>query len=237
MITVRKSADRGYFDHGWLKTYHTFSFGDYFDPNHHEFNALRVINEDWVSPSIGFPKHPHKDMEILTYILSGSLKHQDSMGNSSVIEAGEFQRMTAGTGILHSEMNPSPDTTVHLLQIWIKPNEKNLEPSYEQRSYDPALYQNRFHLVASGRNDSKQVFIHQDVAVSVGKFDSLFEHTQTLDSERSYWLHLIEGKTEVNGTELNTGDAIAIEKESALALTAKAASHVILFDLKTLPKR
>jgi redox-sensitive bicupin YhaK (pirin superfamily) len=197
MITVRKSHERGHANHGWLDTYHTFSFSTYQDPAHMRFRSLRVMNEDRVAPGQGFGRHPHQDMEIVTYVLDGQLEHQDSMGNGSVLEAGEFQRMSAGTGVEHSEFNPSPDKPVHLYQIWLYPSERGLAPSYEERKFDAAEKQDRLRLVASpdGREDS--LTIHQDANVYLGNLSVGAKVSHSLEPGRHAWLQILRGKVRV----------------------------------------
>jgi len=231
MITVRKSRDRGHFDHGWLETYHTFSFADYYDPNHMAFRTLRVINEDTVKPGEGFPTHSHRDMEIITFILEGALEHKDSMSNTSVIRPGEIQRMTAGSGVTHSEFNPSKKELVHLLQIWIFPSQKGLEPSYEQQVIEPQKKTNRLALIASpdGRNGS--VTVHQDAlvyAASLGKDKSL---TYKPDSGRGAWIQVAKGGLLMNNQKLSAGDGAAIENEASLQISSPGNSEFLLFDL------
>ncbi|MBI4372469.1 MAG: pirin family protein [Candidatus Omnitrophica bacterium] len=232
MITIRKSRDRGHFDHGWLETYHTFSFADYNDPNHTRFRALRVINEDYVKPGEGFPMHSHRDMEIITFILEGALEHKDSMGNTSVIKPGEIQRMTAGTGVTHSEFNPSKKEAVHLLQIWIFPDQKGLEPSYEQQTIEPKKKMNQWALIASPDSKNGSVKVHQDALVyasSLGKDKSL-EYKPA--SGRGIWIQAARGKLLLNDQELSAGDGASITDEKLVKLNATRESEFLLFDLK-----
>lgn len=231
MIRIRRADERGHFDHGWLDTYHTFSFGDYHDPEHTSFRALRVMNEDYVHPGRGFGMHPHRDMEIITYVLEGSLQHRDSMGNGSSIVPGEFQRMSAGTGIMHSEANPSKDESVHLYQIWLFPSEKGIEPSYEQRKFDQTEKQNRLRLVASrdGRDDS--LTIHQDADIYLANLDEGSDVRHAIEPGRHAWLQVLRGSVSVDGSTLSAGDGAAVSDERELALTASANSEVMLFDL------
>lgn len=230
MITVRKSEERGQADHGWLKTYHSFSFASYFDPMHMKFRALRVINEDWIKGGEGFGTHPHENMEIVTYIISGELEHKDSMGNGSVIRSGELQRMTAGTGITHSEFNPS-DTDTHLLQIWISPERSGLEPSYEQRDFTELKKPNALTLLASQTGKEDSLTVHQDLALYCG----LLEQGQTLhysiEPDRHVWVQIVKGSIDINGTALHAGDGCAISDEKELAITAGRSSEFLLFDL------
>lgn len=230
MIQVRKAQDRGHAQHGWLDSWHTFSFADYHDPKHVSFSALRVINEDRVSPGQGFPTHPHRDMEIITYVLDGALEHKDSLGTGSVIRPGDVQRMSAGTGIRHSEFNHSQIEPVHFLQIWILPNRQSVKPSYEQKRIVPAELNGQLRLVASpdGHNDS--VTIHQDARVYAGHLNAT-EVTYALDPGRRAWLQVARGAVKLNGTMLQTGDGASSENEPALRLTAEGSAEVLLFDL------
>lgn len=230
MITVRKSEDRGHFDHGWLKTYHTFSFADYQDPKYTRFRTLRVINEDYVMPGEGFGTHAHNDMEIITYILEGSLQHKDSMGNTSVIKPGEIQRMTAGTGVTHSEFNPSDKEKVHLLQIWIFPNQKGLKPGYEQKQIDSQ--KNQLTLIASpdGRKDS--VTLHQEALIYRGSFEKNQRLNYQIDTDHGVWIQVARGSLALNDQNLKAGDGAAIEKESAVQINISSESEFLLFDLK-----
>ena len=231
MITLRKSQERGHQNHGWLDTYHTFSFADYFDRNHLGFRSLRVINEDRVSPAQGFGTHGHDNMEILTYVLSGALAHKDSMGNVETLRAGELQRITAGTGITHSEYNASRTEPVHFLQIWIRPSEKNLTPGYDQMALTPEQKSGKLVLVAAP--DDGAMKIHQDVRVHIGDVAAGADLRHTLEPKRAAWLHVIRGGVAVNGQELATGDAAAITDETAVAIQGRAPeSEVLLFDLQ-----
>jgi quercetin 2,3-dioxygenase len=229
MITVRPSAARGHAQHGWLDSRHTFSFADYQDPAHMGFRSLRVINEDRVQPGRGFPPHSHRDMEIITYVLSGSLEHKDSLGNGSVIRHGEVQRMTAGTGVTHSEYNPSPTESVHFLQIWILPERNGLPAGYEQQALDAAG--GRLRLVASPDGRDGSLVVHQDAAVLAARLapDERVEHR--LRPGRHAWLQVATGALEVNGTALHQGDGAAIGDESQLGIRATEASELLLFDL------
>jgi len=231
MITIRRAADRGHADHGWLNTYHTFSFASYQDPEHVRFRTLRVMNEDVVQPGQGFGTHPHHDMEIVTYVLEGQLEHQDSMGNGSVIHAGEFQRMTAGTGITHSEFNPSESEPVHLYQIWLFPSEKGLEPSYEERSFTDDM-QNRLRLVASpdGREDS--LTIHTDASIYLSRLETGQSVEHEVAGDRHAWLQVLRGAVELNGESLAISDGAAVSDEQRLSITAAGESaEIMLFDL------
>jgi quercetin 2,3-dioxygenase len=231
MITVRPGKERGHFDHGWLDTYHTFSFSQYHDPAHMGFRSLRVINEDRVEPGAGFPPHSHRDMEIITYVLAGGLAHKDSMGNASTIRPGNVQRMSAGTGVTHSEYNGSDTEPVHLLQIWILPQTRNLPPSYEEKVFSAADKQGRLRLVASQDARDGSARIHQDASV----YASLLEPGQTvrhpLARGRGAWIHLVSGAATVNGKLLTTGDGAAIEQEADVEIVATAATELLLFDL------
>lgn len=231
MISVRKSEERGHFDLGWLDTYHTFSFDKYYDPAHMHFRSLRVINEDRVAPGQGFPTHSHRDMEIITYILSGALEHRDSMGNGSVIRPGDVQRMTAGTGVSHSEFNPSESEAVHLLQIWILPKAHGLAPGYEEKAFADEERRGRLRLIASddGREDS--VTINQDARVYATLLDAEQIVTHSLDQNRHAWLQLARGTVRLNGMELKQGDGVAVSKESELSITAHDRAELLLFEL------
>ncbi len=230
MITIRKSDERGHAEHGWLDSYHTFSFADYYDPQWMGYRSLRVINDDLVSPRMGFGKHPHRDMEIITYILSGSLAHEDSMGNGRTITAGEFQYMAAGTGVQHSEQNPSGAEAVHLLQIWIVPDETGVKPRYAEKSMKDAAF-GQLHLITSksGRDDS--IAIHQDADLYLAKLEAGQRVTYTLAPARHAWLQVAEGSLTLNGKTLQSGDAAAIEDEGALELIGSTQAQVLLFDL------
>jgi redox-sensitive bicupin YhaK (pirin superfamily) len=230
MITLRKSNERGHQNHGWLDTYHTFSFADYFDRSHMGFRSLRVINEDRVSPAQGFGAHGHDNMEILTYVLSGALAHQDSMGNVETLRAGELQRMTAGTGIFHSEFNASTTDPVHFLQIWLLPAQKNLTPGYEQVALTPEQKTNKLFLAASPNAGAMK--INQDARVFLGDVASGAELIHPIAPGRAAWLHLIRGQVDVDGVQLATGDAVSVTDESKLAIRGRDAnSEVLLFDL------
>ena len=231
MINLRKSHDRGHANHGWLDSYHTFSFADYYDPKEMGFGTLRVINEDWVAPKGGFPTHPHRNMEIVTYILEGALAHQDSMGNGSVIRVGDVQRMSAGTGITHSESNASDRESVHLLQIWIEPNETGLTPSYEQTHFPVADKQGRFRLIASRDGREGSVTLHQDAAVYAAVLNADQALTYTLDSRRRAYLHVARGHITLNAYPLEAGDGAKINGPEILTLSALEAAEVLLFDL------
>lgn len=233
MINVRKSNERGHFDHGWLDTYHTFSFAGYEDPQHRQFRALRVINEDRVAPGQGFGTHPHRDMEIITYVLSGQLEHRDSMGTGSIIRAGDFQRMTAGSGIEHSEFNPSEVEPVHLLQIWIFPDRKGLTPEYEQRSSAEfaASDSSALRLAASPDGRAGSLTIHQDAQLWLAALGGGQSETYQLDPGRHAWVQVVRGELKLNDVALSAGDGAAVSDESALQLTANSESELLLFDL------
>ena len=230
MITLRPSAARGHADHGWLETFHTFSFADYHDPAHMGFRGLRVINEDRVAPGMGFGTHPHRDMEILTYILAGRLAHKDSMGNGREITVGQLQAMSAGTGITHSEFNPSPTDPVHLLQIWLLPDRKGHPPRYAE--WSPREGENgALTLLASPDGREGSAAIHQDARLFLVKLPAAAELTQPLAAGRAAWLQVMRGGLMLNGHALAAGDGAAVESESALALRATADAEALLFDL------
>ena len=231
MITIRRSNERGGGDYGWLKTHHTFSFNDYWDEKWMGFRSLRVINEDFVAPNGGFPTHPHRDMEIITYILSGKLEHKDSLGTGSVILPGDGQRMTAGRGIRHSEFNPSKTDTVHLLQIWILPDKKGYEPSYEQRAFPEAEKSGKFRLIASNDGADGSVRINQDAKLFVSLLAAGEEVTHRLGGGRYAWLQVAKGEIELNGQKLHQGDGAAVSDEKTLTVKAAKDAEVLLFDL------
>ncbi|HEX5890153.1 MAG TPA: pirin family protein [Pyrinomonadaceae bacterium] len=231
MITVRRSNERGHFDHGWLNTYHTFSFDQYYDPRYMSFRDLRVINEDFVAPGRGFPKHGHRDMEIITYILEGALKHEDSMGNGSVIRPGDVQRMTAGTGVRHSEQNASDQERVHLLQIWILPNTVGLDPGYEQKAFSEDERRGRLRLIASEDGRDGSVLVHQDVSLFASVLPSGQEVEHAIDPLRYAWIQVARGSVEVNGEKANHGDGVSAFGESDLRIRAMEDAEVLLFDL------
>ena len=231
MIQIRKANERGHFNHGWLDTHHTFSFGRYFDPRHMGFRAVRVINEDRVQPGQGFGTHPHEDMEIVTYVLHGALAHRDSLGTGSTIQPGELQRMTAGTGIRHSEFNPSPAESVHLYQIWLVPERKGLEPSYEQRAFPEPERRNRLRLVASPDGQDQSLTIRQDARLYLATLEPGQDVSHELRPGRHAWLQVLRGEVTTNGRSLAAGDGAAVSDESALTIQAEAPSEVLLFDL------
>ena len=231
MITVRRSNERGHFDHGWLNTYHTFSFDQYYDPRHMGFRNLRVINEDFVAAGRGFPKHGHRDMEIITYILEGALKHEDSMGNGSVIRPGDVQRMTAGTGVRHSEQNASDQERVHLLQIWILPHTVGLEPGYEQKAFSEDERRGRLRLIASEDGRDGSVLVHQDVSLLASVLPAGQEVAHAMDQARYAWIQVARGSVEVNGEKADQGDGVIAVGESSLRIRAQEDAEVLLFDL------
>lgn len=232
MISLRPAQERGHANHGWLNSFHSFSFANYFDPRYMGVSSLRVINDDMVAPGAGFGTHGHRDMEIISYVLAGALQHNDSMGNGSIIRPGEIQRMSAGTGIRHSEYNVSPSDPVHFLQIWIVPNVTGIAPSYEQLRIDYRRDGNPFTLIASPEIVAGAVTIHQDARLYVAKLDAGEAVTQSLLPQRLYYLHVADGSLKINGTELRAGDGATIESESMLTITANLASEVLLFDLR-----
>jgi redox-sensitive bicupin YhaK (pirin superfamily) len=233
MITLRPADERGHFDHGWLNTYHSFSFADYHDPKHMGFRSLRVINEDYVAPGNGFGTHPHRDMEIITYVLEGALGHKDSMGNGSAIRPGEVQRMSAGTGVLHSEYNHSPAQEVHLLQIWLLPEKRGITPSYEQKTFGREEKLNRLRLVASPDATDGSVLIHQDAKLYGSILESGNTVTHDLAAGRHAWIQLLDGNLNVNGRELRPGDGAAVSDESKLEITStgETEAEFLVFDL------
>src|SRR5512140_1558141 len=230
-ITVRPAQARGHAEHGWLDSFHTFSFGHYHDPEHMGFGPLRVINEDRVQPGAGFPTHGHRDMEILSYVLEGALEHKDSIGTGSVIRPGDVQRMSAGTGVRHSEFNASPDNPVHFLQIWITPDKAGHAPGYEQKSFTAEEKQGRLRLVASPDGRDGSVTIHQDAAVYAGVFADGERATFQLAPKRHAWVHVARGEVRVNGEVLRAGDAAAIDEAGAIELAGQGTGEVLLFDL------
>ena len=231
MITIRKSSDRGHLNHGWLDTYHTFSFGQYYDPRHMRFRSLRVINEDIVAPGMGFPEHPHDNMEIITYILSGALAHKDTTGGSSTIRPGDVQHMTAGSGIEHSEFNPSQTEKVHLLQIWLMPEAKNLEPRYDEAHFTEASRQDQLRLVASRSARDGAIKIHQDVDLYASLLSEGKSVVHALAPGRHAWLQLARGSVTLNGEAMNAGDGAAVSDESQLTIRAGRDAEFLLFDL------
>jgi quercetin 2,3-dioxygenase len=230
MINLRKAGERGHANHGWLDTYHTFSFADYYDPQWTGFRSLRVINDDLVMPGNGFPMHPHRDMEIVTFILSGALEHRDSMGNGRVIRKGELQYMAAGTGVKHSEFNPSSDEPVHLLQIWIQPDRQGVAPHYAEKSLADAPA-GRLMLATSKTGREGSIAIHQDADLWLARLDAGNRVTHPLASGRHAWVHVAEGEATLNGQILTAGDAAAISGETQLEIVAEKTSQILLFYL------
>jgi redox-sensitive bicupin YhaK (pirin superfamily) len=230
MMTIRKANERGHSDHGWLNSYHTFSFANYFDPQWMGFRDLRVINDDTVAAGAGFGKHPHRDMEIISYVLEGELEHRDSMGNGRVIKAGEFQYMAAGTGVVHSEYNPSRKGPVHFLQIWIQPDTAGVKPVYGEKAC-AVTAPGRLSLVASKSGRDGSLRIHQDADLWLVRFGKDETVTHPLKAGRHAWLHVAEGGIELNGVQLSAGDGVAVSKEDKLDLAGKGKSQVLLFDL------
>src|SRR6516164_2309739 len=231
MLQIRKANDRGHFNHGWLDTYHTFSFADYFDPAQMGFRALRVINEDRVAPGMGFGMHGHRDMEIVTVVLSGALEHRDSLGNGEVLRPGEVQRMTAGTGIRHSEFNPSPAEPVHLYQIWLLPERAGLAPGYEQKAFAESEKRDRWRLVASADGRDGSLTIRQDARLYLASLTGARELHHELARGRHAWLQVLRGSVTVNGAELAAGDGAAISEEANVTVRAADEAEVLLFDL------
>ena len=231
MISVRRAGDRGHENYGWLDTQHTFSFGEYHDPRHMGFRALRVINEDRVKPESGFGTHSHRDMEIVSYVLEGELGHKDSMGTGSVIRPGDVQRMSAGTGVTHSEWNHSKTEFVHFLQIWLLPERRGIEPGYEQKTIPPEATHNQLRLVASADGREGSVTVHQDAEIHVARLDAGREVTHALRAGRHAWIQVARGAVDVNGTALAAGDGAAVSDEASVAIRAGEAAEILMFDL------
>ena len=231
MIELRRSSERGYADHGWLKSFHSFSFAEYHDPRHMGIGNLRVINEDRIAPGTGFGTHGHRDMEIVSYVLSGELGHKDSIGNGAAIRPGDVQRMSAGSGIQHSEYNHAPSATTHFLQIWIQPNVRGIEPGYEQTHFADAEKRGRLRLVASSDGRDGSVTIHADAAMYAGLFDGDEAAALPLDAARNTYVHVVRGSVSVNGRALQAGDAAHLHGEPQLDLAEGRAAEVIVFDL------
>lgn len=231
MIAYRKAADRGRAQHGWLDSFHSFSFADYYDPEHMGFGPLRVINEDRVQPGRGFGTHGHRDMEILSYVLDGELSHKDNMGNGSVIVPGDVQRMSAGSGVLHSEFNPSREQPVHFLQIWIEPSAKGIRPSYEQKRIEPEAKHGRLALIASPDGRDPSVTIHQDARVYATLLDGAARVTHDIAAQRRGYVHVARGRLALNGTALAAGDAAALDGPVTIALDHGEDAEVLVFDL------
>ena len=230
MKIIRRSNERGHASHGWLDSYHTFSFADYYDPQWMGYRSLRVINDDLVMPGMGFGTHPHRDMEIISYVLSGAIEHKDSMGNGRIIRAGEFQYMAAGTGVQHSEFNPSQTEPLRLLQIWIMPDEKGVKPRYAERNLAKAET-GQLHLIASKSGRDGSMEIHQDADLLLAKLDSGHVVKHPLAPGRHAWVHVAEGEVSINGAKLSGGDALGVSDESVLEIAAAKPSQVLLFDL------
>jgi len=231
MAEIRRAAERGYADHGWLKSYHSFSFAEYFDPRHVEFGPLRVINEDRVVPGAGFGTHGHRDMEIISYVLEGELAHKDSTGTSAVIRPGDVQRMSAGSGVMHSEFNNSQSQPVHFLQIWIQPDVRGIAPEYEEKRFEPADKRGRLRLVASPDGTDGSVRIHQDARVYAGLFDNDEHAALEVVPGRRLYVHVARGRISANGEALATGDALKLERSTVVSLTDGVAAEVLVFDL------
>ena len=228
-MIIRRSNERGYAGHGWLRSFHTFSFASYVDPKHMGFRALRVINEDRVAGGQGFGAHPHRDMEIISYVLEGEMEHKDNMGNGEVMRPGDVQRMSAGTGVLHSEFNHSKENGLHFLQIWIEPSQRGIKPSYEQKAFPPAERQGQWRLVASQEGRDGSVSVNQDVNLYSGLFDA--GEQATVPPSRHAWLHVVSGTMKVNGEVLSAGDAAAFTQEETISLIGQETGEVLLFDL------
>ena len=231
MNDIRRSDERGFADHGWLKSYHTFSFADYFDPQHVEFGPLRVINEDRVQAGAGFGTHGHRDMEIVSYVLEGELAHEDSMGNGSTIRPGDVQRMSAGSGVRHSEFNPSSSKGVHFLQIWIQPSARNIEPSYEEKRFDPREKRGRLRLIVSPDAAEGSLLIHQDARSYAGLFDAGESADLKVAAGRKIYVHVARGTLTANGSVLNAGDALKISSGSRVHVEQGREAEVLVFDL------
>ncbi len=231
MMQIRKANERGHADHGWLNAYHTFSFSSYRDPRYMGFRSLRVMNEDRVAPGQGFGTHPHQDMEIVTYVLEGALEHKDSMGNGEVLRPGEFQRMSAGTGITHSEFNPSESESVHLYQIWLYPDRKGLDPSYEQKRFTEAEQRDQLRLVASPTAENGSLLIHQDARIFLSQITKGRQVVHETVPGRHAWLQVLRGSVLLNGVDLQTSDGAAVSDETRLTIQATSDAEIMLFDL------
>ena len=231
MNEIRRSNERGHADHGWLESFHTFSFADYFDPQHVQVGPLRVINEDRVAAGQGFGTHAHRDMEIISYVLDGELAHKDSMGNGSTIRPGDVQRMSAGSGVRHSEFNPSSTQPVHFLQIWIQPNAQGIQPSYEEKRFSVQEKRGRLRIIASPDQAEGSVLIHQDARVYAGLFDGEESATLNVQPGRTFYVHVARGTVTANGTVLNDGDAVTLKDAKALVLKDGRQAEVLVFDL------
>lgn len=235
MLNIRRSNERGYADHGWLQSFHTFSFADYYDPRHIEFGVLRVINEDRVAAGSGFATHGHRDMEIISYVLDGELAHKDSMGTGATIRPGDVQRMSAGRGVMHSEFNPSHERPVHLLQIWIQPDRQGVEPSYEQKHFPAEQKRGKLRLIASRDGEDGSVRIHQVAKVYAGLFDGEEQAELRIAPDRQVYLHVARGTVTANDNVLNAGDALALTDAASLSLSKAQSAEVIVFDLQRVP--
>ncbi|HET7084116.1 MAG TPA: pirin family protein [Rhizomicrobium sp.] len=231
MITVRRSEDRGKTHIDWLDSRHSFSFGEYYDPANESFGSLRVINEDWIRGGAGFPPHPHRDMEIVTYILDGAIAHKDSTGGGGTIRPGEIQRMSAGSGIVHAEFNASPSETCHLLQIWIMPSKRGIQPGYEQKKIDAQAVQNHFSRIAAPDPRESEVRLVQDAEIWAARLDPDVEAIHALAQGRKAWLQVAKGEVRLGGETLKAGDAAAITDQAEIAVRSKEASEILLFDL------
>jgi quercetin 2,3-dioxygenase len=232
MLTLRKAQDRGYADHGWLKSFHSFSFADYFDPAHMGVGNLRVINEDRIAPGTGFGTHSHRDMEIVSYVLDGALGHKDSIGNGASIVPGEVQRMSAGTGIAHSEFNHAADRTTHFLQIWLLPSRQGITPGYEQKAFAEADKRGKLRLVASNDGREGSVTIHANASMYAGLIDGAERAELALDPKRLAYVHLVRGEASINGQALQAGDAATLDGETRLSIDGGRGAEVIVFDLQ-----
>ncbi len=231
MLTIRRSAERGHANHGWLDSFHTFSFANYYDPTHMGFGALRVINDDRIAAGRGFGTHGHRDMEIITYVLDGAIAHKDSMGSGSTIQPGNVQRMSAGRGVMHSEFNPRADQQTHLLQIWIEPDVTGIAPEYEERAFSDEQKRGRLQALVSGDGIDGSMVIHQNVRLYAGLFDGDESATLELAAGRRAWVHVARGSVTVNGVDLSAGDAVAITDETRVALSGGKDAEVLVFDL------
>lgn len=231
MLKLRKAKERGYAEHGWLKSYHSFSFADYYDPNHISFRSLRVINEDRVDAGAGFPTHSHRDMEIITYVLEGELEHKDSLGSGSIIRHGDVQHMSAGRGISHSEFNPSRINPVHLLQIWIMPNQRGLTPSYEEQKVDLENASGKFQLMVTPDGQNHTIKVNQDMTLSVAMLKKGEAFSHVLNPQRYGWLQVAKGNLILNNLPLESGDGVAIAEESELNIKAESDAEILFFDM------
>lgn len=231
MLTVRKAEDRGHANHGWLNSYHSFSFANYYDPQHMGFRSLRVINEDMIAAGAGFPTHPHRDMEIITYVVSGAVAHKDSIGNTETIGTGGIQRFSAGTGITHSEFNPSRTESLHLLQIWILPEQQGITPSYEQKEFPAETKRGQWRPLANREATEGAAKLHQDATLYATILEPGERLTYTLKADRHAWVQIVQGTVTLNGTLLDKGDAAAVSQETELAFEASTDAEILLFDL------